>query len=335
MHLARFEISGPDGLETRVAVAADAAPDSWIDVRRAEALRLERDGASPPAARRIAAALVPGSLSAGLEGGTAFLKSLRDAAASGQAPATAIPDGARLVAPIDAVAYRDFMAFEGHFVNGIKRMNGADAKPAPVLYELPVSYFGNAHAIAGPEDEIPWPHYTEEMDYELELGIVIGRPGRNLTPDVALDHVLGLTVFNDFSARDIQRREMAGGLGPSKGKHFGSAVGPRIVTLDALDADLRMTAKVNGELWSEGSSGSIMWSIAELVAWSSTGEPLVAGTLLGSGTVATGCGLELGRRLSPGDVVELEIEGIGVLRNTLGPRPDGGWWPERRTPAVA
>jgi len=146
--------------------------------------------------------------------------------------------------------------------------------------------------------------------------------------------VLGLTVFNDFSARDIQFREMAGGLGPSKGKHFASSVGPRIVTLDALPADLRMTARVNGETWSEGSTGTIMWPVAELVAWASAGEALAAGTLLGSGTVGRGCGLELGRRLSPGDVVELEIEGIGVLRNTLGPRREG-WMPDAKRPSVA
>ena len=256
-------------------------------------------------------------MSAGLAAGETYLEALRGAAAAdpGDAPVTG---DARLLAPIDPIAFRDFMAFEAHFVEATRRTRGSDAKPADVLYELPVSYFGNAHAILGPEDELPWPSYSEAMDYELELGIVIGRSGRNLRPETALDHVLGFTVFNDFSARDIQRHEMSGGLGPSKGKHFGSAVGPRIVTLDALGEDLRMTARVNGERWSEGSTGTIMWSVAELVAWASTSEPLVAGTLLGSGTVGGGCGLELGRTLSPGDTVELEIEGIGVLRNTLG-----------------
>jgi 2-keto-4-pentenoate hydratase/2-oxohepta-3-ene-1,7-dioic acid hydratase in catechol pathway len=172
------------------------------------------------------------------------------------------------------------------------------------------------------------------MDYELELGIVIGTPGRNVAPDDALGHVLGLTVFNDFSARDIQFREMAGGLGPSKGKHFASAVGPRIVTLDALPDALAMTARINGEVWSEGSTGTIMWSVAELIAWASAAEPLAAGTLLGSGTVGGGCGIEIDRRLSPGDVVELEIEGIGVLRNTLGTPAADGFTPNPRTPSA-
>ena len=330
MQIARFGIPGPDGEEPRVAVAADATPDRFIDVRRAHRLRLERGGATAVAARRIAAALVPGSLSALLAGGDAAFEVLAAALGEEDAP---VPAAARLLAPIDPIAYRDFMAFEGHFVNAIRRLNGNDARPAPVLYELPVSYFGNVHGILGPGDELPWPHYSEHMDYELELGIVIGRAGRDLTPETALDHVLGLTVFNDFSARDIQRREMAGALGPSKGKHFGSTVGPRIVTLDALGDDLAMTARVNGEVWSEGRTGTIMWSIAELVSWASAAEPLPAGTLLGSGTVATGCGLELGRKLAPGDVVELEIEGIGVLANRLSARPEPGWFPSPRSPS--
>lgn len=329
MQIARFGVTGPDGEEARIAVADDAAPDRWIDARRAHARSLARAGASAEGARRIAAAVLPGSLSAALQGGDLFFEALA-AASQLTDDDVLVPDGARVLAPIDPVAYRDFMAFEGHFVNATKRLRGDDAEPAPVLYELPVSYFGNAHAIAGPDDEIAWPHYSSQLDFELELGVVIGRSGRELTPQSALDHVLGLTAFNDFSARDIQRREMAAGLGPSKGKHFGSAVGPRIVTMDALGADLAMIARVNGEVWSQGSSGTIMWSIAELVAFASTAEPLPAGTLLGSGTVTGGCGLELGRQLEPGDEVELEIEGIGVLRNRLGPKPAGGWFPEPR-----
>jgi 2-keto-4-pentenoate hydratase/2-oxohepta-3-ene-1,7-dioic acid hydratase in catechol pathway len=327
LHLARIAQESPDGTEARVVVAADAAPERWIDLRAAERLRLERRGASAAAARRLSSAVAPGSMTAALEGGPAFLEAAHAALEDGE---DAVVPAARLLAPVDPPAYRDFMAFEEHFVNGSARRG---VSPAPVLYELPVSYMGSVQAMLGPDDEIPWPHYTEEMDYELELGIVIGRPGRDIALDDALDHVLGLTVFNDFSARDIQFREMAGGLGPSKGKHFASAVGPRVVTLDALGGELRMTARVNGETWSEGSTGTIMWSIAELVAWASAGEPLAAGTLLGSGTVGRGCGLELGRRLSPGDVVELEIEGIGVLRNTLG-IPLRGWTPDAKRPTA-
>jgi 2-keto-4-pentenoate hydratase/2-oxohepta-3-ene-1,7-dioic acid hydratase in catechol pathway len=225
-------------------------------------------------------------------------------------------------------AFREFMAFEQHFITASEKA-GRDVPD--VLYELPVSYMGSTQAFVGPEDEVPWPAYTRRMDYELELGIVIGQGGRDIGPEEALDHVLGLTILNDFSARDIQFREMTGGLGPSKGKHFASSCGPCIVTLDELELDaLAMAARVNGDTWSSGSSGTMLWSIAELVAWAAAGEALAAGTLLGSGTVGGGCGVELDRFLSPGDVVELEVEGIGVLRNRLGEPPEAGWMPEPR-----
>jgi 2-keto-4-pentenoate hydratase/2-oxohepta-3-ene-1,7-dioic acid hydratase in catechol pathway len=329
VELARIAL--PNGEGPRILVASDDRPERWVDVRAAERLRLSRRGATAAGAERLAEALVPGSLSAALAGGAAFFEALHAAAESADDEALA-PAG-RLLAPIDPVAYRDFMAFEQHFVNATRKLRGTE--PAQVLYELPVSYFGNSHAILGPEDEIPWPHYTDHMDYELELGIVIGTGGRDIPPEDALDHVLGLTAFNDFSARDIQLREMAGGLGPAKGKHFASSVGPRIVSLDVLPESLRMTARINGELWSEGASGSLLWSIAELVAWASAGEPLPPGTLLGSGTVGGGCGLELDRQLRPGDVVELEIEEIGLLRNKLGMPARGGYLPSPRAASFA
>lgn len=330
MHLARIAVDTPDGPQARIVVARDDAPEDWIDVRAAERLRLIRAGATAAGATRVAEAVAPGSLTAALQTGPAF-REATDAAAHSGDEGTRAPAAARLLAPIDPAAYRDFMAFEQHFVTAARRVRNRD--PAPVLYQLPVSYFGNAQAVLGPDDEIPWPHYTREMDFELELGIVIATGGRDLHPRQALEHVLGLTVFNDFSARDIQAQEMTGGLGPAKGKHFASSVGPRIVTLDSLPSSLAMTARVNGETWSRGDSATIMWPIAELVAWASAAEPLVTGTLLGSGTVGGGCGLELGRRLSPGDVVELEIEGIGVLRNRLGEPAHEGWMPSERVPS--
>jgi 2-keto-4-pentenoate hydratase/2-oxohepta-3-ene-1,7-dioic acid hydratase in catechol pathway len=323
MRIARIEHRTPDGAEARIAVAGQ---DGWQDVRTAERLRLERRGATTSAAARVAEAVAPGSLSAALELGDAFLEALRRAAEDESGDAVA-HDG-RLLLPVDMPAYRDFMAFERHFVDA-GRKAGRDVPD--VLYELPVSYMGSIHAFVGPDDEVPWPSYTERMDYELELGIVVGRGGRDIPPEDALGHVLGLTILNDFSARDIQVREMAGGLGPSKGKHFASAAGPCIVTLEELDVEsLGMDARVNGETWSSGSSGTMLWSVAELVAWAAAGEPLMAGTLLGSGTVGGGCGFELDRFLTPGDVVELEVEGIGVLRNRMGAPSETGWMPEPR-----
>jgi 2-keto-4-pentenoate hydratase/2-oxohepta-3-ene-1,7-dioic acid hydratase in catechol pathway len=322
--------AGPDGPEARIVVASTAVPGELCDVRTAARLALERRGASPAAAARISAATVPAGLTAAIEAGELFLEAARGAEqdSSGDARASA---EAPLASPVDPPSYRDFMAFEQHVLRSHQLRN---ATVPEVYYELPVSYMGSVQAIIGPEATVPWPAYTERMDYELELGLVIGRPGRDLLPEQSLDHVLGLTVLNDFSARDIQRREMSGGLGPSKGKHFATAVGPHVVTLDELAIDdLPMTARVNGELWSEGNSGTIMWSLAELVAWASAGETLAAGSLLGSGTVGGGCGSELERRLAPGDAVELEIQGIGVLRNRLGQPSENGWAPAPRAPA--
>jgi len=172
------------------------------------------------------------------------------------------------------------------------------------------------------------------MDYELELGFVIGKAGRNLTPQEALTHLFGVTIFNDFSARDIQGREMSSGFGPAKGKDFASALGPWITTCDELDLTrLDMVAWVNGEEWSRGSSATMTWSIEELIAYASRGETLRAGELLGSGTVGFGSGAELGRKLQPGDVVELAVQGIGTLRNQIGQPEPRVWEPEPRTPS--
>ena len=327
MQIARIAHDGPDGMQARVVVASDAEPERWIDLRTAEALRLARRGVSRTAALRLAAAAVPGSLTATIETGPLFFEAAH-AAIADPAEETIVSAGAKLIAPVDPPAYRDFMAFEIHFTLGSRRTGN----PTPeVLYDLPVSYMGSVQAMLGPGDEVPWPAYSEKIDFELELGIVIGRGSRNLQPENALESVLGLTVFNDFSARDIQFEEMAGRLGPSKGKHFASAVGPRIVTLDAIDPRaLTMSARVNGEVWTTASSGTILWPIEELVAWASTGENLAAGTLIGTGTVGNGCGLELDRYLEVGDTVELEISGIGVLRNTIGRDAESDWRPARK-----
>jgi 2-keto-4-pentenoate hydratase/2-oxohepta-3-ene-1,7-dioic acid hydratase in catechol pathway len=331
MRIARLSIEGPDGPMARIVAAADDPGSPWVDIRTAERLALIGRGASERGARRLSAALVPSSLTAALEGGEQFLDAARAAVQAAPDLALAALD-APLLAPVDPPAYRDFMAFEQHFRFGYDR----SGTPVPdILYELPVSYMGSAQAVIGPEAEVPWPSYSQHMDYELELGIVIGRDGRDLTPERAMDHVLGFTLLNDFSARDIQFREMAGRLGPSKGKHFATAVGPCIVTADSVDPEtLQLRARINGELWSSATSGSILWSVAEIVAWASAGEPLLAGTLLGSGTVGGGTGWELDRRLAPGDVVELELVGFGVLRNRVVSSSSAAWTPLRKQPSL-
>jgi 2-keto-4-pentenoate hydratase/2-oxohepta-3-ene-1,7-dioic acid hydratase in catechol pathway len=329
MHLARTRCATPDGPDSRILASMD--PQSgWTDVRSAERLRLEQAGATAAAAARIARALVPSSMSAALAGGAAFTEAGLAAAAETSGDAQ-VPASAPLINALDPSGYRDFMAFEGHFSFGY-RWQG---KPVPdVMYELPVSYFGNPLSFVGPDEVVSWPQYSEHLDYELELGIVIGRAGRDLTPEQALDHVAGLTILNDFSARDIQAREMAAGLGPSKGKHFACGAGPYLVTLDVLPkSGLRMRAHVNGQTWCDSSSADMIWSVGELVAFASQAERLEPGMLLGTGTCNGGSTIEISRRLAPGDVVELEIEGLGRLRNVLGEPAPKGWWPSRRQPS--
>ncbi|MFC4455407.1 fumarylacetoacetate hydrolase family protein [Deinococcus sonorensis] len=330
MRILRISVPTPDGPQARIVVQAGPhAPR--VDVRRHYQLALLRRGLTGSAALTLAAQVVPGSLALALTHGDVFLDALHAAAADTSGDAHA--GEGDLLSPIDPSTFRDFLAFEEHIVNAAGRSGGT---VDPVVYDLPISYMGSAPAFIGPDAVMPWPSYAQSrMDYELELGIVIGRGGRNILPDAADRHILGYTVLNDFSARDIQFREMKGRLGPSKGKHFASACGPVIVTPDELDPhQLSMTARVNGEVWSQGSTSTLMWRVQELVAWASTGEPLPAGTLLGTGTVGRGCGMELGRELHPGDVVELDIEGIGVLRNPIG-APDGaGWTPSPRVPSI-
>jgi 2-keto-4-pentenoate hydratase/2-oxohepta-3-ene-1,7-dioic acid hydratase in catechol pathway len=233
---------------------------------------------------------------------------------------------------------RDCLAFEQHLRNTLLGLAAAmNVEPIipDVYYEKPIYYKGNPLTLIGHDKEVPWPDYSRRMDYELELGFVIGRPGKDLTPEQAKAHLFGVTILNDFSARDIQSIEMKGLLGPAKGKDFATALGPWITTVDELDVhNLTMVARVNGEEWSRGSSSTIMWRVEEIIAYISKAEGLVAGELIGSGTVGGGCGVELGKLLKAGDVVDLEVSGIGVLRNKMGTPAPTGWMPERRIPTT-
>ena len=194
-------------------------------------------------------------------------------------------------------------------------------EPPKVWYEQPIYYKANRFSVVGHEATVRWPAYSNLLDYELELACVIGRRGVDIERDDALAHVFGWTIFNDVSARDAQGTEMAGSLGPAKGKDFdtGNVFGPWVVTADEIGDphDLTMVARVNGEEWSRGSSSTMHHRFEDIIAWVSRSETLHAGEILGSGTVGTGCGLEQGRFLKPDDVVELEVEGIGVLRNRV------------------
>lgn len=243
------------------------------------------------------------------------------------------PGAASLLPPIPhPPAFRDFYAFEAH-VRTARARRGLEVPPA--WYEIPVFYFSNHHSLVGDNAGVWAPAGCVELDYELELGIVIGTGGRDISPERAWAHVAGFTILNDLSARDLQRAEMSVGLGPAKGKDFATAAGPVLVTRDEF-ADriegerltLAMSARVNGREYSRGNTASLHHSIPRLIAQASRDAELYPGDLLGTGTVGTGCLLELGPEihggwLRPGDVVELEIERIGVLRTRIVSRPTG------------
>ena len=221
----------------------------------------------------------------------------------------------RVIAPLpNPTSLRDFIAFEEHIAATSKKRG----QPIPPeWYKAPVYYKGNHRTIIGPDEDLSWPLETTKLDYELELACVIGREGMDISERDGSAYIAGYTIMNDFSARDMQFQEMACRLGPAKGKDFATAIGPCLVTPDEIpDVNaLKMVARVNGEVWSEGRFGTIHWSFPQMIAHVSRGEKIYPGDLFGSGTVGGGCGLELDRYLQPGDVVELEIQPIGVLKN--------------------
>jgi 2-keto-4-pentenoate hydratase/2-oxohepta-3-ene-1,7-dioic acid hydratase in catechol pathway len=221
--------------------------------------------------------------------------------------------------PLDKIeTYRDFFAHEKHVEVGFKKRG---EKIPEAWYEIPAYYKGATAGFIGHNTDILWPSYTDVLDYELELGMIVGMDGFNINPKEAHKHIFGFTILNDISARDIQRKEMQIRLGPAKGKDFCSIIGPVITTVDefhSTEPNLLMTAKVNGVEWSRGYSGDSHFTWEQMITHVAKDEWLRAGDLFGSGTVGTGCGLELDKWIKPGDVLELEIEGIGKLINKVG-----------------
>jgi 2-keto-4-pentenoate hydratase/2-oxohepta-3-ene-1,7-dioic acid hydratase in catechol pathway len=229
-----------------------------------------------------------------------------------------VPGLARILAPLRPRSLRDFLAFEGHMRNALTRLG---REIPDEWYEVPAYYKGMPDTVIGPEEEVPWPGWIEKLDHELELAAVIGREVRDVAPEDALDCVFGYTIWNDLSARDVQVRELPVGMGPGKAKDWdgSNVLGPCIVTADELDpGDLAMRVSVNSEVWGEDTSAHMHHTFADIIAYASRSQTLYPGDVLGSGTAAGGSGLELDRWLAPGDIVEMEIDGIGVLRNRIG-----------------
>jgi len=225
---------------------------------------------------------------------------------------------------------RDFLSFEKHVrqSRANRHLFGIHTEPRDpaliqvpkVWYDRPIYYKSNCFSVVGPEAEVHWPSYSVTVDYELEVALIVGRKGKNISVEDAHQFIFGYCIFNDFSARDVQYTEMPGSLGPSKGKDFdtGNALGPWIATYDEVNPqNLTMIARVNGEEWSRGSSSSMHHSFAKLLAYASLEETVYPGEVLGSGTVGGGCGNELGRFMKHGDVIELEVSGLGLLRNRI------------------
>jgi 2-keto-4-pentenoate hydratase/2-oxohepta-3-ene-1,7-dioic acid hydratase in catechol pathway len=253
-------------------------------------------------------------------------------------------DSVHLLPPVPRPpSVRDFYAFEQH-VKTARQRRGLEMDPD--WYELPVFYFSNPAAITGPFDDVAVPPGTQQLDFELEVAAVVGREGADLEPEEAEAYIAGFCVMNDWSARDIQRREMKLSMGPVKGKDFATTLGPWLVTPDELAPyrkdrafDLAMTAMVNGREYSRASLSDIYWSFGEMLAYASRGTRILPGDVIGSGTCGTGCILELslvhGEEafpwLKPGDEVTLEVEHIGRVtnrvvegRSLLPLRPDAG-----------
>jgi 2-keto-4-pentenoate hydratase/2-oxohepta-3-ene-1,7-dioic acid hydratase in catechol pathway len=204
----------------------------------------------------------------------------------------------------------------------LARLNAEPLGELPEVYrKQPIYYITNRFSVRGTNTTVKWPRYSKVMDYELEFGVITKNKGANISASKAKDHIFGFTIFNDFSARDAQRVEMEGRLGPAKGKSFdgGNVMGPWIVTPDEIGDPykLKMEVRVNGKMRSQGVSDGMLFSFEEIIAHVTQDETLMPGEFIGSGTVGSGCGLELGWYLEHGDAIELEVEKIGILKNRV------------------
>ena len=327
MKLGRISVPTPDGAQARIVALTDDGA-TVVDLAVAYAGLLRSRGADADGARRLARALFPASMSAAIGSGDAFLDAARAALDHADDASTPV-DSVSWIAAVDPPVIRDGLTYPTHMQNFLQKVG---AKPDPQAFKTPPFFKGSVSRIYGTDEVLPYPHYTEYLDWEFEIGIVVGRHGHNLTAEQAASNIFGYTIFNDWSARDVQAREMAMGMGPQKCKDFAFGIGPVIVTADELPGidDLKGEVRVNGEVVSKVESTPRIFSSAEMVAWVSVGDAVLPGDLIGTGTMGFGSGFELDLRLSPGDVLELDLEKVGVLRTPVGEVEQAPWWPEEK-----
>ncbi len=321
MRLVTYQRATEDGVEQRTGALLD---DDVIDLAAADSAR------GGPG--------VPTDMLELLRGGEETMEAARQALAFAADEGADEFDGrgirlagseVQLRAPLPRPnSLRDYFLVKEHVQGGVDR--GFIPEIPEAWYEMPICWKGNPDEIYGPDDVVPWPVYTDLMDYELEIAAVVGAPGRRISEADASRHIAGYTIFNDWSARDIQKREMSVGIGVSSSKDFATSIGPCIATPDEFARETAaLETRVDGEVWSSGTLGAMQFSFEEVIAWTSLEQTLHPGDLLASGTVGKGCGLELDRFLTEGCTVEIEAEGIGVLRNTLSTKGAG---PRRAQP---
>lgn len=331
MKLVTFSTPTPHGDVQRIGALHG---DNVIDLNYGLVALLEEQGETERA-QAVADVFIPTDMQQFLKGGQLSMNRAKDAlhyvqarcdgataisTSKNQCMVFALSDVALLAPVTQPTSIRDTISFETHAKNFEKRTG----KPIPELwYQQPLYYKGNTHTVQGNNAVVPWPLYTQKLDYELEFGIYIGKTGTNIPVEKAKEYIAGYTIFNDISARDVLQQEVTMLLGPAKGKDMdgGNIMGPCMVTPDELDpGNLSMVAKINGEVWSQGNTSDMYWSFEQIIAHVSQSETLHPGDFIGSGTIAFGCGDELERWIQPGDVIELEVEGIGVLRTVVGER---------------
>lgn len=324
MKLVTFEVGGVE----RIGFLLDGRV---YDLTYCHATLLKKEGITTPL--RLANALIPPHMLSFLEGEERALSEARRTFEFvndlvGKGKQVEGPNGERAVFSFDDVRLRapikprlmiDFSTFEEHVRMGFEKLGMSIPEE---WYRVPVGYKMNPYSVIGPEDPILWPEFTKLLDYELEFGVVVGKRGKNISKSDAMNYVLGYTIVNDVSARDMEFIELrAMPLGPLKSKDFDSStpMGPCIVTRDEVKNphNLRMVARVNGEVWSEANTSGMYWKIPDLISHLSRDQTIYPGTVFLSGTPGGGCGMHVGKMLKPGDVIELEIEGIGKLKNPV------------------